>query len=235
MNFKALLLDLDGTLLNVDMRKFIPQYIAALAPYLSHLIPEKKFGQMLLQSTRDVIVNTDASKTNEEVFFESFCSRSGYPPEVLVPIFDEFYRNRFPQLKSITSPNPESRSLLMRARQQGLALIIATNPIFPRVAIEHRLHWASISDFPFELVTALENMHFCKPNVEYYQEVIDITGYHPRECLMVGNDAGEDMVASKIGMQTFLVENEFLINPFGKEVDCHFRGSLTDMIKIISS
>lgn len=235
MNIKAMLLDLDGTLLNVDMRKFVPQCIAALAPCLSHLIPEKKFGQLLLQATRDMIDNTEASRTNEEVFFESFCRRSGCPPAKLIPIFDDFYRTRFPHLKGLTSPNPESRSLLIQARRQGLALIIATNPVFPRVAIEHRLRWAEISDFPFALITTLENMHFCKPKLEYYREIVDRTGYRPEECLMVGNDAGEDMIAGRLGMQTFLVENEFLINPSGEEVACHYRGSLTDAVRLISS
>ena len=53
------------------------------------------------------------------------------------------------------------------------------------------------------------------------------------ECLMVGNDVTEDMVAKTLGMKVFLL-TDCLINKNGKNIDDYPNGSfeqLTDFIK----
>ena len=57
----------------------------------------------------------------------------------------------------------------------------------------------------FEIFTTYENYHFCKPNLNYYKEVVEKLGVKPEECLMVGNDVGEDMVTEELGMKVFLM------------------------------
>ena len=49
-------------------------------------------------------------------------------------------------------------------------------------------------------------MHYCKPQIEYYREILEIINKRPEQCLMVGNDAEEDMIARILGMKTFLLD-----------------------------
>ena len=54
--------------------------------------------------------------------------------------------------------------------------------------------------------TVYDNSYHCKPNPAYYQDLIDTLNLNPSECLMVGNDVDEDMVAAgKVGLHTFLL------------------------------
>jgi FMN phosphatase YigB (HAD superfamily) len=85
-------------------------------------------------------------------------------------------------------------------------MVLATNPLFPRIAIEERIRWAGIDPDAFSLITAFEDMHYCKPQIEYYREILEIINKRPEQCLMVGNDAEEDMIARILGMKTFLLD-----------------------------
>ena len=61
----------------------------------------------------------------------------------------------------------------------------------------------------------------------------EMIGIQPAECLMVGNDVEEDLVAKEIGMKTFLVDT-FLINRREMPIVTDYRGSLTDYLELIS-
>ena len=47
-------------------------------------------------------------------------------------------------------------------------------------------------------------MHYCKPRLEYYEEICYKIKEKPENCLMVGDDPVNDMVVGKMGMKTFL-------------------------------
>ena len=86
----------------------------------------------------------------------------------------------------------------------------------PQVAIRERVRWAGLNPDQFDFVTGMENMHFCKPNVGFFREIAQNIGVAPEDCIMIGNDMAEDMVAHEIGMKTFLVGEET-----GENVDYH--------------
>jgi FMN phosphatase YigB (HAD superfamily) len=94
------------------------------------------------------------------------------------------------------------------ALELGLAVGIATNPIFPRIAVEHRLSWAGLGDLEFGVVTAYEEMYACKPHPDYYRQTATMLGVSPTECLMVGDDRALDMPAADVGMRTFYVGDD---------------------------
>ena len=52
--------------------------------------------------------------------------------------------------------------------------MVATNPIFPRKAILHRLSWAGLApeQVPFALITDYERFHFAKPNPAFFAEIL---------------------------------------------------------------
>ena len=50
----------------------------------------------------------------------------------------------------------------------------------------------------------------------------------PSECLMVGNDVEEDMVAQSLGMRVFLL-TDCLINKHGKDISVYPHGDFEDL------
>ncbi|GAE26571.1 hypothetical protein JCM9140_2653 [Halalkalibacter wakoensis JCM 9140] len=203
---KVILFDLDGTLLPMDTQRFVESYLKELAPRVAHILDPNDFVKALLASTTEMIQNKDPNKTNEQVFEESFLALTNLKRDEIWPTLDEFYDTIFPTLSHLTSPTPVAKEVIESAVKQGFRVAIATNPVFPKVAITHRMRWARIENLPFELVTVYEDQSFTKPNKEYYLDICDRLNIKPEECIMVGNDVQEDMVTSTLGMKTFLVE-----------------------------
>ena len=84
-------------------------------------------------------------------------------------------------------------------------------------ATASRIRWAGLTPEDFELITTYENIGCCKPNPAYYQEILRRLGAEPGDCLMVGNDTGEDMIAETLGIKTFLL-TDCLINKSGADL-----------------
>jgi FMN phosphatase YigB (HAD superfamily) len=197
---KAILFDLDDTLLGNDMDTFLAHYFKLLGHYARPLLEEKAFIHYLLNATRTAIADVDPARSNQEVFWECFERLSGRPRSELEPFFGRFYEEVFPQLRSSTQQRPIAVDLVRSSMARGLAVVIATNPLFPASAIEQRLAWAGIpvTEFPYALVTSYENMHATKPQVAYYREIL--------AALMVGNDWDNDVVpAAEAGLFTYWV------------------------------
>jgi FMN phosphatase YigB (HAD superfamily) len=233
---KHLLFDLDGTLLPIDLDFFMTHYIHALATHFPS-IPGKEFSDHLMASTMVMVKSLDPGLTNEEVFWADFTKRVGVSRTKLEPIFQNFYDQDFPKLKKHLTPTDTPRLVLDYAVREGLSVTLATNPIFPLQAIKERLAWINCHEIPFKLITALEDMHFCKPSREYYQEILDRLGLNPQECMMVGNDMEEDLVASYLGMKTCLI-TDHLISRGKIQVEPDYQCSLEELpviIKEISS
>ncbi|HIC90493.1 MAG TPA: HAD family hydrolase [Syntrophaceae bacterium] len=230
----TLLFDLDNTLLENNMDRFIPEFLYALAARFDHLFSRDWFIQQVLTSTREMVDNQDPSKTNQGVFFESLVKRLGHPLSVLKPIFDQFYAHDFDKLKVFAKRVPEAKDIMEEAFNQGYKVAIATNPIFPLSAMMNRLNWAGISEFQYVLITSYEVMHFCKPHVGYYQEILNTLDVKAHQCLMVGDDIKNDLHALSIGIRTFLV-TDFIQNLEGKRYTTTFQGSLKDFRRMLKS
>lgn len=229
---KTLLLDLDGTLLDLPVDIFLDRYMQRLAPEVADLVDPREFPDLLWASTRAMVVNNEPHRTNFEVFVDDFIRRSGVDRDLLWERLGRFYHETFPTLREHARFLPAAPRLIEHALERGLEVVIATNPIFPRVAIEERLRWAGVADYPYRLVTVLEEMHFCKPNPAYYEEILALLDRKPQECLMAGNDVEEDLVAGDVGMRTFLVD-EFMIHRGKREVRADGRGDLDALWRFV--
>jgi FMN phosphatase YigB (HAD superfamily) len=225
---RTLLFDLDGTLLHVDMNFFLKNYFKALTAALAPYIPAQAFMARLWEATEAMIHDTNPDKTNREVFMENFFKDSGYQQEEILPVFEKFYREDYRHLQGCTVRKPEALPLLQAALDLGFELVIATNPLFPASAIQQRLGWAGIDALPYTLITSYEVMHFCKPKLQYYQEILDRIGRRPGECIMAGNDVGDDMVAGRLGIATYLVD-DLLVNNQQSPIRVDWQGSLKDL------
>ncbi|PYZ94619.1 haloacid dehalogenase [Salipaludibacillus keqinensis] len=226
---KVILFDLDGTLLPMDTEAFVETYMKELAGRVSHIIEPEIFIKALWGGTKAMMSNIDHERTNEHVFEETFLSMSGLERQDIWPTLDEFYEKVFPTFSYLCRPTPMGRKVVKEAINQGFRVAVATNPVFPKAAIYHRLKWAEIEDLPFELVTVYEESTYTKPHTHYYEHICAKLNVTPKECIMVGNDKQEDMAASQIGMKTFLVkgcvidrkEPEFHIDDEGTLEELH--------------
>jgi HAD superfamily hydrolase (TIGR01662 family) len=230
---QTILLDLDDTLLDNDMGRFLPPYFEALGRRMARFIAPDKLVNLLLSSTRVMMRNQDPTVTNQQAFDADFFPRLGLPEAQIRPIIYSFYEEDFPALKRYTRPRPQARPLVEALFDHGYNVVIATNPMFPRRAVEHRLEWAGVLDFPFQLVTTYENSHFCKPSPRYYQEILSRLDSHPKEAIMIGDDFGNDIEpAMQVGLHTYWIINGVSHNVFSYS---GLGGTLADCLAWVQS
>ncbi|MGC5327456.1 HAD family hydrolase [Brevibacillus sp. SYSU BS000544] len=201
----TILFDLDGTLLGMRTEEFVHSYMGEIGKFLGGREDTKLILKSILDATKAMIMSQDSHKTNEQVFEEHFLQLTGLPKEEIWPIFDRFYEEVFPSLSKLTYPSPLAKKVVDAVKEQGYKVAVATNPVFPKSAIMNRLAWIEMDASEFELVTVYEESHHTKPNLAYFQEICEKLGVSPSECIMIGNHMQEDMVASKLGMKTYLV------------------------------
>lgn len=231
---KAVLFDLDGTLLPMDQDNYLGIYFKHLAMNMAKRGYEpKEFIDNLVKCTYMMLKN-DGSKTNEQVFWDSFAAICGEGVLNDRDYVDEFYKKDFIYAKEACGFAPEAALTVRSLKDRGYKVALATNPLFPRVAIEERIKWAGLDPNDFELITTYENSRYCKPRAEYYRWVAESVGVLPEECLMVGNDASDDMPAADTGMKVFLL-TDCLINSKNIDISVYPRGSFAELDNFIKS
>lgn len=234
MAITTVLFDLDGTLLPMDQDVFIKTYFGLLAQHLAPYGYEKeKLLKTIWGTTTHMIQNTTA-RSNEEVFWE--CMAHTYGPQVLqdVPKFDAYYRVGFPKVQAVCGHDPRAAQVISACKRKGLRVALTTNPFFPSTATMQRIRWAGLDPEDFELITTYENSRGCKPNPAYYHNVLKILGVTPQECLMVGNDVQEDMMARELGMQVFLL-TPCLINRGDQDISTYPQGGFDELLAFIQN
>jgi len=205
---KALLLDLDDTLIDNSMDTFIPAYFGALKAFVAGVVEPGRFIEELLKATRAMDGNDGTGPSNEEVFAAAFYPALGVPRDEMEPLLARFYNEAFPRLEPLTGRRPAAPKIVEWARGQSLQVVIATNPLFPRTAIEQRMAWGGVGVglFDYELVTCYENSHATKSSPAYFREIVDFLGRRPEECLMVGDNWGWDVVcAGRAGIPSYWI------------------------------
>lgn len=239
MNKKVILFDLDGTLLPQNQEEFIGAYFKELIQKMISLgVPANNkdevasIGKAVWAGTYAMMKN-DGTCTNEERLFSTFKAVTGVDISDKKPEFDEFYENEFQRAGEKCGYNPLVKSTIDRLKMDGYRLAVATNPLFPLLANKQRLMWAGVSLEDFEYCTSYEICSYCKPNLKYYEGVLNHLDVRAEDCLMVGNDVKEDMVARELGMDVFLI-TDCLINSENKDIDDYPHGSWKDFIEYIS-
>ncbi len=230
----TILFDLDGTLLPIKQETFVGAYfgevVKRFAPY--GYTKDQLVGS-IWAGTKEMIKN-DGTRTNHEVFWDKFSELLGEGVLKLLSEFENFYETEFHKVRELVPEGYSVRGLLDELKSMGMTLALATNPIFPRVASVSRLSWIGASMEDFSYVTTMENSSYSKPNLKYFEELLKTLGKTPKECLMVGNNAVEDMCVSKLGCPVYLA-NDTIENESGVDITQYPGGSLNELIPYVRS
>lgn len=206
MRYEAILFDLDGTLLPMEIEGFARAYFGGLAKvFAPYGIAPEQLVKTIWTGTKAMVKN-DGSKLNVDVFWESFTALTGIGREKVESICDAFYSEGFHAARAATQDNPLAVEAVRLAREKAGKVVLATNPLFPMAGQITRMGWVGLKPEDFDLVTCYSSDRFCKPNPQYYTDICRRLSLDPAKCLMIGNDDREDMVAaSAVGMDTYLV------------------------------
>ncbi len=225
----AVLLDLDDTLLTSNTARFVQAYLKRLSKALRPFAPPDVLVDLILRATRAIQLNEDPAVTNRQAFERVFLPGLDGSPADVTATLAHFYRHEYPALRRYVSPRPEAPLVVRHLLQAGHRVVLATNPIFPRTAIEQRMQWAGVHAFPYALVTTMENMHACKPNPRYYREILATIACPPERALMVGDDPANDIApAREVGLKTWWIAPEEASLPPALSADFH--GSLAEFL-----
>lgn len=200
---KAVLFDLDNTLILFDEQNYFNSYISRLTEAFSDIIPPEKFHHQLIFASQELLKN-NGEMTNAAYYMNAFARGLNFSKAELWQRFLDFYATEYDQFRKLVSVPPGVTELFTFLAAMKLKVVIASNPMFPLSIQLKRLSWANLANFPFSLITHIENMTYCKPRLEYYQQICDKIEVAPDECLMVGNDPVNDMIVARLGMKTFL-------------------------------
>ena len=228
----TVLFDLDGTLLPMDQDRFVKSYLSRMAAKLG---PQGFDPDLLVKGIwkgTGAMVKNDGLRTNEEVFWEVFNAAIGKDCKAYEELFLDYYRNEFQEVAQDCGFDPRASETISEIKALGLRVALATNPLFPSIATYSRAKWAGLNPDDFALITTYENSRHSKPNLDYYRDILATLDVTPENCLMVGNDVQEDMVARELGMKVFLLTDS-LINRTGEDIAQYPHGSLEDLMIFI--
>jgi len=234
-HYKAILFDLDGTLLPMDMKTFTEGYFRDLYKTVNMPeIPVEQFIDAIWKGTYAMMKN-DGTKTNRDVFWEVFGQIMNYDEEMIQKIDSRclgFYGNEFKKAKRFCMENPFAKEAVAEARAKADKVILATNAIFPMAGHITRLSWVGLEGSDFDYITCYEEEHYCKPNPKYFLSIMEKMDLKPEECLMIGNDEREDMLcATMAGIDSYLIEDTMI--PYAEKPWTGERGSFADMLQML--
>lgn len=228
---RHILFDLDGTLLPMDQDKFGEWYLPRLA---RHAAPEGIPAEAVLKLIYRgwaAMVRNDGSASNEAVFRR--CLADAYPEQAaaISRRMLDYYCGEFQEAKWLTAPTPLAKLAVEAAGRHGRDVYLATNPVFPRLGTEMRIRWAGVDPAAFRDISSYENSSFCKPSAGYFREFLERNRLRPEDCLMIGNDAWEDMSIRELGVPVYLV-TDCLENQQGLPLDgAAWTGSLAELVE----
>lgn len=233
MRYEGIFFDLDGTLLPMDNDTFTKGYLGLLAQAVAPFGFEAKSMLSAMWKGVAAMVKNDGSRPNEKVFWEVFAGLLGDFAYDHITDFDAFYTKDFHKAVAFTCPTDKAVRAVALAREKADKVVLATNPFFPRVAVNARLSWTGVAPDSFDLITDYENSAYCKPNPVYYLDICKKMGVAPTRCLMVGNNTEEDIRAAQAaGLSTFLLTDCIIAESEMPETP---RGSFDELLDFLAA
>lgn len=231
---KAILFDMDRTLLPMNEELFIKTYFGGLARKLCPLGIEKDPLIAAIWKATGAMIQNDGSHRNYDIFWKVFADETGQDATAYIAASDDFYQKEFYDVKVVTSENSLALEAVMAARKAADKVVLASQPIFPMAAQLARASFVGLKEEDFDLITAYETESYAKPNPKYYEAICERLGVEPKDCLMIGNDEKEDMyAASQAGLNCYLVTDH--INAREDYPWSGPKGTFAEMIEMLKS
>lgn len=235
---KAVLLDLDETLLRNPPDTFANAYMKGLVQTLLRDLPQLEATQVqgaIGKGIEAVMHNQIPLQTNAETFYAAFLHALQLEATDINVSIQRFLQEVHPALADLTATIGIAPKALQWLHANDYATAIATHPVFPQQATAQRLEWAGLRTAQPWLVTVLDNVHFSKPNPAYYEEVLSRIGFEPDEALMVGDDWEADIVpAAAAGLNTFWIRPASTPAPTTLQISPDGSGTLETFYRLIS-
>lgn len=232
--YRAVFFDLDGTLLPLDMDRFMGGYYLALKGFVADRGRDPEAFADALNKGIFAMAGEHPGVTNSERFWDVFLDLMGGAgdAEAWNAMLNEFYETEFGQIGAGMPPNPLSAEVVETLRAKGYTVALTTMPMFPLRAVQWRLSWGDLDPAWFDRITVYDNSTAIKPSLAYYEENLRAFGCAPEEVLMVGNNTKEDLACMKLGMPAYLV-TDCLLNPNGFDVESVPHGSMADLLELV--
>lgn len=204
---KAVFFDLDGTLLRISESDFTKVYFTKLCEHAYALGIMPDVMKKILFTSLEKMYKNDGSKTNEEVFwdtFYSFVSKEEYNDKT---VFDDFYDKGYLELEKYVQKTPISKQIVDFCKENQIISVLSTNPFFPKRGQINRVKFAGMDISDFAFVTDYSNSRYSKPNPMYFKVLLDKFNLSPEEVIIIGNNEVEDGVCgTSLGIKTYLVD-----------------------------
>ena len=229
---KLIMCDLDCTLLPIKQSEFDKLFYQDVSKIFSlHGYDSEKMLDHVKKGFYAMYFN-NGEKTNEEAFFDASLSDSGITKEEMLRAFDEYYETHYENIRETSWFNPYAEEIVNLIEEHADKKVLATQAMFPLYAVDKRMHWTGISADRFDFVTTYDSSSFCKPNVGYYEEILDKFNVSAKDALMIGNDVKEDILPCKsLGVDTFLVTDQIITHNL--DYSDLKRGTYSDLIKFL--
>lgn len=230
---KNIIFDLDGTLIKTNQEEFNKKFFESIKDMFQKAgYNGEKLAKASLEAVGAMVLN-DGSFTNEKLFWNYFEKKTSIKKETIYELFDDFYNNTYNDLFECVKPISQMNKAIEILNNKGYNLILATNPLFPLVAIKKRASWGNIDCNMFSYITSYENSNYSKPNINYYKELIKNNNLNKDETIMFGNDLIEDLAIEQIGISCFIVKDN-MVNLDNID-SCSKKGSYKEMLEYINS
>lgn len=216
---KAVFFDLDGTLLPLEEDKFMKYYFGLLSKKLAPYGYEAEPLVKHIWGGVKAMCLGDGTKTNFDLFWEYFYAQDEYKNKERtdISVFDDFYSHEFCATKGVTEENPLAKEIVKFCKKKVGVVALTTNPVFPMIGQQTRIGFLGLKPTDFDLVTAYETSHFCKPDPRYFQEVLAHFGLKGEEVVLFGNNTYEDgECALGAGIKCYIVEGHVIDHPKAK-------------------
>ncbi|QTA37766.1 HAD family hydrolase [Thermosipho ferrireducens] len=193
--------DYDGTLVKTPEEDFTKLYFYELSKK-SGISPEH-IATLVMGTIKEMAQNQDGQKTLYEDFVERLIKKDTRGRKYWIELFEDFYNNEFLKIKKFIQPNHE---LIDSIKQTTRQIIFASNPLFPKIAVEKRIGFVGLTPQNFVYIAYMENSHYFKPNPKFFDEILKKLNLNPSECIMIG-DSEADMASEKVGIKFIHVSN----------------------------